>query len=150
MGGMAAEWVLGCQRKLPLFLQRISGYLFPSCPQWSLRAGNCKMLALLGDEQALLFVSSIVEEERSPSVPMPPLLFLSGSVVSLPPFLIFSLFLPPAQSSGRTEQVCPEALPVYAPCFCPSLLAVCAVGGGWWREVAWCQPTQNHLWCLLH
>lgn len=108
------------------------------------------MLALLGDEQALLFVSSIVEEERSPSVPMPPLLFLSGSVVSLPPFLIFSLFLPPAQSSGRTEQICPEALPVYAPCFCPSLLAVCAVGGGWWREVAWCQPTQNHLWCLLH
>lgn len=38
MGRMAAEWVSGCQSKLSLFLLRISGYLFPSCPQWSLGA----------------------------------------------------------------------------------------------------------------
>lgn len=38
MGRMAAAWVPGCQSKLSLFLQRISGYLFPSCPQWSLGA----------------------------------------------------------------------------------------------------------------
>lgn len=92
---MAAEWVPGCQSKLSLFLQRIGGYLFPACPQWSLEAREPQDAgSLFRDEQSLLFASSSFEEERSHWIRCPLLLlFLSvGLFVFFSPFL--SRFLP--------------------------------------------------------
>lgn len=135
MGKMAAEWVPGCQSKLSLFLQRSSGYLFPSCPQWSLGAREPQVLALSFGMNSLssrlhpgLKRRGVIESDN--------LFFCSSWVWICPCFSLFffsfspSFCLSPAQSSGRTERVCLEALPVYAPHSCPSPLAVRAMGGG--------------------
>lgn len=126
MGRMAAEWVPGCQSRRSLFLQRISGCLSPSCPQ---EPGNPKTLAVFGDKQLSPSLLPVVRLRR-------PLVWLFLSVVCpcfSHPFSRLSsspsFCLSPAQSGGRTECVCLEALPGCAPHFCPSPVAVRAVGG---------------------
>ena len=125
-GRMAAEWVPGCQNRRSLFLQRVRGSLFPSCPRWSSGAREPQDAASLGDEQAFCFSQPVGSDTH----------FFCSSwawfvLVSSTLSLAFSLFLSLPSTKRRQDwmslsrgsaRLCPLLLPLP--------LTVRAVGAG--------------------